>query len=180
MCTKLPEDYDLFVVDLFMEAMYALHTTYECEFTPADSEADQIVSRKKALETEFLAIEQTTAAKLKKPNWDDDGVEHTCEFFDFKSYHPFVDGQTLKDELIKYGEMVVTKVVHALTSMYVQTNHQMIPPYLAHFFGACYDSCSCATPKMNMVSLSTVGAQPALASRRRRARAWRALPYPEA
>ena len=64
----------------------------------------------------------------------------TCEFLYFKSYHPFVDGQTLKDELIKHDEIVVTKVVHALTFMYVQTNRQMIPSYLSFFFGACYDS----------------------------------------
>ena len=47
-CTKQQEDYDLIVVDLFTQAMYALHTTYEYDFTPADSEADRMVSRKKA------------------------------------------------------------------------------------------------------------------------------------
>ena len=92
-----------------------------------------------ALETEFLTIEQTPVAKLKKLNWNDDGAKHTCEFVYFKSYHPFVDGETLKDELIKYDEMVVTKVVHALTFKYVQTSRQMMPPYLSFFFGAYYE-----------------------------------------
>ena len=58
----------------------------------------------------------------------------------FKSYHPFVDKGILKDELIKYDEMVVTKVLHALTFVYVQTNRKMMPPYLSDFFGACYVS----------------------------------------
>jgi hypothetical protein len=36
--------------------------------------------------------------------------------------------------------MVVTKVLHALTFVYVQTNRKMMPPYLSDFFGACYVS----------------------------------------
>ena len=117
--TKVQEECDLFIIDLYMEAMHALHTSYEYDVLPTDSEADQMRSRKEALETEFLAIEQTAVAKLKKLNWDDDGVKYTCEFLYFTSYHPFVDGETPKNELINYHEMVVTKVVHALTFKYV-------------------------------------------------------------
>ena len=38
---------------------YALHASFEYDFTPADSEAGQMVSRMKALQAKFLAIEQT-------------------------------------------------------------------------------------------------------------------------
>jgi len=48
---------------------------------------------------------------------------YTYEFLYFRSYHPYVDGEkTLQDHLIKYDEMVVTKVVHALTFLYVQAD----------------------------------------------------------
>ena len=95
---------------------------------------------KKALETEFLAIEQTAVAKLKKLDWKDVGVMHTYEFLYFRSHHPFVDGEkTLDDGLIKYDEMVVIKGVHALTFKYVQKTRRMMPAYLAFFFNACYE-----------------------------------------
>ena len=58
----------------------------------------------------------------------------------FRSHHPFVDGEALKDELIKYDEMAVTKVLHALTFVCVHQDRQMMPPYLAEFFGACCDN----------------------------------------
>ena len=45
------------IIGLYMEAMYALHTSYEYDFSPTDSGGDQMRSQKKALETEFLAIE---------------------------------------------------------------------------------------------------------------------------
>ena len=65
---------------------------------------------------------------------------YTYEFLYFRSYHPYVDGEkTLQDHLIKYDEMVVTKVVHALTFLYVQANRQMMQPYLSFYFGACCD-----------------------------------------
>ena len=58
-----------------MVAMYAVHTSYEYDFgPPRDSFAEQLTQRKKALEKEFLAIEQTAVAKLKKPNWDEPGL----------------------------------------------------------------------------------------------------------
>ena len=64
----------------------------------------------------------------------------TYEFLYFRSYHPFVNGEkTLEDGLIKYEEMVVTKVVHVLTFKYAQKNRWLMPAYLAFFFGACYE-----------------------------------------
>ena len=81
-------EYDLFAIDLFIGAMYALHTTYEYELTPTDSEADKMVTRKKMLEAEFLAIEQTAVAKLKNLDWKNVGVMHTYEFLYFRSHHP--------------------------------------------------------------------------------------------
>ena len=60
----------------------------------------------------------------------------------FRSYQPFADGdrtQPLEDGNIKYDEMVVTKVVYALSFQYVQKYFRMMPLYLAAFFGACYD-----------------------------------------
>ena len=95
--------------------MCALHTTYEYDFTPTDSEADQMVSRKKALEKDFLAIEQTAVAKLKNLDWKDTPVVHTYESLYFRSYLPFVDGEKTLQDHIKYNEMVVTKVMVALT-----------------------------------------------------------------
>ena len=59
LCSKLQEEYDLFIMELYMEGAYALHTSFEYEFSSTDSETDQMKSRKEALETEFLAIEQT-------------------------------------------------------------------------------------------------------------------------
>ena len=56
-CSKAQEEYDMFIIGLYMEAMYALHTSYEYDFSPTDSGGDQMRSQKKALETEFLAIE---------------------------------------------------------------------------------------------------------------------------
>ena len=83
-----------------------------------------------------------------------------------KCYHPFVDKEVRKDELIKYDEMVVAKVLHALMFVYVQTNRQMMQPYRrtsptssAHATTAGRQSrgrvgCSCATPKRKMVRLT--------------------------
>ena len=81
-----------------------------------------------------------------------------------------------------------TRGAHALTFMYVQTNRQMMPPYLANFFRACYDSWKTKqrpgwllmrnTEDEHGESLdgrSATGFGES-ASRRRRARAWRAIP----
>ena len=70
-CFKVQEEYDMFVMDLYMVGVYELHTSFEYEFSPTDSAANQMISRMKTLETEFLAIEQTAVAKLKKLNWKD-------------------------------------------------------------------------------------------------------------
>ena len=58
-CSKVQEEYDLFIMDLYMKGVHALHTSFECELSSTESETDQTKSRKEALETEFLAIEQT-------------------------------------------------------------------------------------------------------------------------
>ena len=88
----MEEEYDLFVMDLYLEGAHALHTSFEYDFTSTDSEADQMVSRVKALQTEFFATEQTAVAKLKKLNWEDPIVLHAYEFVYFSFYHPFADG----------------------------------------------------------------------------------------
>ena len=97
---------------------------------------------KKALETEFLAIEQTAVAKLKKLDWKDVGVMHTYEFLYFRSHHPFVDGERLR--LSTTGSSSTTRwwsprgCTRSRSSTCRRTR-RMMPAYLAFFFGACYE-----------------------------------------
>ena len=45
LCSKVQEEYDLFIMELYMEGAYALHTSFEYEFSSTDSETDQMKSR---------------------------------------------------------------------------------------------------------------------------------------
>ena len=86
--------------------------------------------------------ESSQSPEAKEAQLGGPAILHIYEFVYFCSYHPFADGdrsQTLEDGNIKYDEMVVTKVVYALTFQYVQKDRKMMPLYLAAFFGACYD-----------------------------------------